>query len=113
MNILFVCFANLDRSPTAEHIYANRPGLEVKSAGVGWYAQQPVTVALLQWADVVLCMEEGQKQYIVEDFENFISGKIIDSLDIKDVYPRMHPKLVEIITKKVDAWLSEYHVNIE
>jgi len=66
-NILFVCSANIDRSPTAEHIYANQTGLEVKSAGVGWYAQQPVTTELLQWADVVLCMEEEHKNYIVKD----------------------------------------------
>ena len=108
MNILFVCHANLDRSPTAEQIYANRPGLEVKSAGVGWYAQQPVTAALLQWADAVLCMEEEHKKYIVEDFESVISGKVIDSLDVEDIHPCMHPKLVKIITEKVDAWLSKH-----
>ena len=61
IKILFVCSANIDRSPTAEHIYANQTGLEVKSAGVSWYAQQPVTTELLQWADVILCMEEEHK----------------------------------------------------
>ena len=30
--ILFVCSANIDRSPSVEHIYANQTGLEVKSA---------------------------------------------------------------------------------
>ena len=65
--ILFVCSANIDRSPTAEHIYANQTDLEVKSAGVGCYAQQPVTTELLQWADVVLCMEDEHKNHIVKD----------------------------------------------
>ena len=32
MKILFVCSANEDRSPTAERLYSNHPGLEVKSA---------------------------------------------------------------------------------
>ena len=113
MNILFVCSANVDRSPTAEHIYANHPGLKVKSAGVGRDARQPVNAALLQWADVVLCMEKHHKQYIVEDFERFIAGKVIDYLDVQDIYPRMHPKLIEIITEKVDAWLRKYYANMQ
>jgi len=106
--ILFVCSANVDRSPTAERIYKNHPGLEVKSAGTGWYAQQPVTADLLNWADIILCMEEKHKQYIMEDFGDFISGKIIDYLDVEDVYRCMDPKLIEIIKVKVDVWLSEY-----
>jgi predicted protein tyrosine phosphatase len=47
----------MDRSPTAERIYANHPGLEVKSAGVSSYAVTPVSPELLQWADVILTME--------------------------------------------------------
>ena len=51
-------------------------------------------------------MGEKHKKYIVEDFGDFINGKIIDYLDIDDLYQRMDPKLAQIITKKVDAWLN-------
>ena len=107
MKILFICSANVDRSPTAVRIYKDHPGLEVESAGTAWYAQTPVNEELLRWADAILCMEKRQKQMIVEDFSAIVSDKLIDYLDIEDVYPFMHPTLVEIIKEKTDAWLLE------
>ena len=106
-NILFVCSANVDRSPTAEHIYKNHPQLEVKSAGIHWNATQKVDEALLQWADVVLCMEEFQKRLIMIDFNTVIEGKIIDYLDVYDDYVRMSPELIEKIKEQMDAWVGE------
>jgi len=104
--ILFVCTGNVDRSPTAERIYKNHPELEVKSAGIPGYAQQPVSEELLQWADVILCMEDYHKRFIMNSYGNLIFGKIIDYLDIADEYSSMDPMLEIIIKKKVDAWLS-------
>jgi protein-tyrosine-phosphatase len=37
--VLFVCTGNYDRSPTAENMYKNVKGLEVKSAGISIAAQ--------------------------------------------------------------------------
>jgi predicted protein tyrosine phosphatase len=105
--ILFVCSANVDRSPTAEHIYKNHPGLEVKSAGVGMFANQQVTEDLIQWADIVLCMEDWHEQIIRNDYKILISEKIIDYLNIDDDYRRMDPELINIIKEKTDIWLSE------
>ena len=102
--ILFVCSANVDRSPTAERIYKNKPGMEVKSAGVSLYATTPISAELIQWADVVLCMSKWQKMEIEKRF--VIENTVIDYLDIEDDYSYMERKLVEIITKKVDAWLK-------
>ena len=107
MKILFVCSANVDRSPTAEQIYKNHPALEVKSAGASFYAQKPVNKELILWADAILCMENRQKWYIVEDFADIVFDKLIENLDIEDEYQFMHPSLVEIIKTKVDAWLCE------
>jgi len=106
--ILFLCSANIDRSPTAERIYSNYPELEVKSAGVSWFARKPVTAKYIEWADVILCMEEWQKQFIEQNFAEAIADKMVDSLDVEDIYPYMHPKLVEIIKEKTDRWLKEY-----
>ncbi len=93
VRILFVCTGNLCRSPMAEYLtreLAQRRGIEVevKSAGV-WAVQgepateetiavlqelgidakphrsQPLDWDLLEWADLVLTMEEWQKRQIV------------------------------------------------
>ena len=106
-HILFVCSANVDRSPTAEHMYQNHPQLEVKSAGIHWYATRKVDENLLQWADVILCMEEFQKQIIMRDFTSVVAGKIIDYLDVYDDYERMSPELRDAIKEQMDAWLRE------
>ena len=110
MKILFVCSANVDRSPTAERIYKDCAGLEVKSAGVGSHARQPVIQKLLEWADVILCMEKRHKQCIVEDFTEIVSRKKIDSLEIEDMYHFMQPTLIALIKAKTDAWLHENHI---
>jgi len=107
MKILFVCSANKDRSPTAEQIFKNHPGLEVKSAGASWYAINPVNKELILWADAIFCMENRQKWYIVEEFADIVSDKLIKCLDIEDIYPYMHPSLIEIIKAKMDAWFLE------
>ena len=105
--ILFLCSANMDRSPTAERIYADREGFEVKSAGVSWFARMQVSAELLEWADVILCMEEWQKQSIEKEYSEIIAHKKLDSLNVPDDYRYMNPLLVEIIKEKTDAWLLE------
>jgi len=105
--ILFVCFANIDRSPTAEQMYANHPNLETKSAGTASFATVPVSAELVKWADVILTMDEEQKRFIKQKFPDIISNKTIDSLGVIDIFPRMHPYLQDIIKTQVDAWLAE------
>ena len=107
--ILFVCTANMDRSPTAERIYANHPGLEVKSAGTAPYARMPVSAELIQWADAVICMENHHLRDILAKYPEIVSDKIIDHLNITDDYDYMSDALINIIKRKMDAWLHEYH----
>jgi len=112
--ILFVCTSNNDRSVTAEYLYSNHPGLEVKSAGLATKPPQtPVSTELLQWADVVLCMEEWHKTAIEDCYAACIEGKVIDYLDVQHQYPYLYPDLLEIIKKKVDAWLKNYDSKIQ
>ena len=113
MKILFVCSANQDRSPTAENLYKNRQGFEVKSAGVSWCARMPVSSRLINWADVILTMEKWQQDMIVEEYAEHLSGKIIDYLDVPDMYRYMHPLLQEMIREKTDAWLNKNQQNNE
>ena len=106
--ILFVCYMNIDRSPTAEYIYSQRPEFEVQSAGVSPYAQKPISAELVEWSDIILCMQGSHVAFIKKNFAEFIHDKIIDSLDVYDAYDYMDPPLVEILTKKVDDWLREH-----
>ena len=57
MNLLFVCARNRLRSPTAERIFADWPGVDTASAGTAADAEAPVTPELLDWADVIMVME--------------------------------------------------------
>ena len=41
-NILFICTQNRLRSPTAEQVFAEWPGVETASAGLGNDAEVPV-----------------------------------------------------------------------
>jgi len=110
--ILFVCSANVDRSPTAHRIYTDYPGIEAKSAGTSWYAHVRITKELVQWADVILCMENWQKHFVEREFSDLISNKKVDFLDIPDDYVYMNPALIELIKEKVDPWLSRYNEKI-
>ena len=105
--ILFVCLANMDRSPTAEHLYKNHPELEVKSAGIASFATVPVSTELIKWADVVLTMEDWHKLYIEREFSDIISNKKIDYLDIQDDYGYMHPQLQNTIRTRMNTWLQK------
>ena len=112
MKILFVCTANIDRSPTAEHIYSDTSDLEVKSAGISDYARTPISLELIEWADVILCMEKKHKTKIEKLFSAITEKKVIDFLDIPDNYRYMNIDLVNIIREKTDAWLSNYKVSL-
>ena len=114
MNILFVCSANEDRSPTAERLYANHPehpGLKVKSAGTSDYARARLSKTVLQWADVIICMERQHQRFIEDKYSDIVANKVIDHLNIWDIYPYMHPNLQKEIREKMDAWLREYQQN--
>ena len=110
MKILFVCSANIDRSPTAEEIYSGRYDMEVKSAGVADYATTPITLELIQWADIILCMEKKHKQKITKMFPDTVTNKVIDFLDVPDLYDYMNENLIHMIREKTDLWLYNYHM---
>ena len=109
MKILFVCSANVDRSPTAEHVCLGWRDLEVKSAGVSKYARIPICAELIQWADAVLCMEKRHILKIKKKFPGITVNKIIDSLNVPDIFPYMNKNLVNLLREKTGAWLHNYH----
>lgn len=102
MNILFVCSRNKWRSPTAEAIYKNIPGLNTRSAGTEPSAKIRLSAKMVIWADVIFVMEKKHKQRILEKFEFESNGKEIVVLNIPDDYQFMDPELIEEIKAGVD-----------
>ncbi|MCI0413984.1 phosphotyrosine protein phosphatase [bacterium] len=107
LKVLFVCNANKLRSPTAERIFRERPGLEVKSAGVDEDATVTVNRETLEWADLIFVMEKRQRNVIHKKFKDIYEKKPIVCLYIPDVYDLMQPELIELLMKRVLPHLNQ------
>ena len=104
-NVLFICTQNRLRSPTAEQVFANYPGLETQSAGLGNSAGTPVSPDLLAWSDLIFVMEKAHRNKLSKKFRPHLSGKRVICLDIPDEYDYMDPVLVQLLKEKVTRFL--------
>ena len=104
-NALFICSQNRLRSPTAEQVFADRPGWETASAGLKPDADVPVTPELLAWADVVFVMEPIHRVRLNQRFGPQLRGKRVVCLDIPDDYGFMDPALVTLLEARVPRHL--------
>ena len=104
-NILFICSQNRLRSPTAEQIFSRWTRINVSSAGTNRDAENPVTLELIQWADVIIAMERTHKNKLQKKFRPSLNGKNIICLGIPDEYGYMDPELVKILEVKVPRYL--------
>ena len=107
MNVLFVCSKNKWRSRTAETIFKNKNGLNIKSAGTEQSARIRLTWKMVEWAEVIFVMENKHKKRIFRDFKNSIDQQEIIVLDIPDNYPYMDEELIELLTQSVNFYLEE------
>ncbi len=103
--ILFVCSENRLRSPTAETIFSRYEGVEAIGAGTNASAETPVTVDLIEWADVILVMDKSHKNKISKQFREHLKNKKVGVLDIPDIYGYMEPILVQLLEKKVPRYV--------
>lgn len=106
-NILFVCSQNRLRSPTAEHIFADYPGLEVSSAGTNHHAENPLTAELVSWADIIVVMEKRHRSKLQQRFRAALRGQRVICLDIPDDYSFMDPDLVELLKIRMGRYLPQ------
>jgi predicted protein tyrosine phosphatase len=105
--ILFVCTANVDRSRTAEDLYAEDPRYEVRSAGTAAFATVRLDRELLLWADRVFVMNERDDAHATEIKLRFPgTGRPIVDLDIEDRWRRGHPELVSRLRRKLAPHLG-------
>lgn len=92
--VLCVCSAGLLRSPTAAHILSSPPfNFNTRAAGVVEdYALIHADQVLINWADVIICMEPWMEETIRSS--HVAKNKSIYCLNIKDDYPYMDDSLV-------------------
>jgi predicted protein tyrosine phosphatase len=99
---LFVCAANINRSPTAEDVFrkmAAKSGvdIEVNSAGISPLCARPVTKAMADQADLIFVMEDYMAWELATKYGQD-SARII-CLGIPDIYERGDPALVRILRR--------------
>ena len=103
-HLLFVCSQNRLRSPTAENVFSQWPGVEALSAGLNNDATTPVTPELLEWAHIVVVMEKAHRNKLTKKFNNHLKGKKVIVLDIPDEYEYMQPELIQLLKAKVPRY---------
>ncbi len=105
VRLLFICSQNKLRSPTAEQVFAAVDGIEVLSAGTNHGSEVPVSVDLIEWADIIFAMETEHKRKLVQRFSPQLRGKPLVVLAIPDHYGYMDPTLVSLLVQKTKRYL--------
>lgn len=107
MNILFICSRNIWRSRTAETIFKNRNGIQVRSAGTSKSARIRISHGLIEWADTIFVMENHHKKRLYESFSDLLHDKEIIVLDIPDEFEYMDEELVKNLEDSVSFYLND------
>ena len=110
LHYLFVCYANVDRSPTAEAVCRriaadNGLDIEASSAGMSKGATRPVTKKMADLADKIFVMEQDMLVEMVEGYGQN-PAKIV-CLDVLDLYKRNDPSLVAMLEEKIYRHLAQ------
>ncbi len=105
-HLLFVCSRNQWRSPTAESVFRRHPGVEVRSAGTSENARRTVRARDLEWADLVLVMEQKHRRILRQRFGRTLVDESVHVLEIPDDYRYMDPELVELLHACVTPFLN-------
>jgi predicted protein tyrosine phosphatase len=95
MKVLFICNQNQNRSKTAEVIFKDR--FETRSARL--FNEYPVTISDIDWADLVVVMEDFQRTELSNRFPRQYMNKRILSMQILDVYNYYEDDLIKILEK--------------
>lgn len=103
--VLFICGKNKWRSPTAEQMFCEYPGIECTSAGLSHDAEVPLSADLIEWADLIFVMEKQHKSKLSAQYTPELLGKKVVCLNIPDNYKFMEPALVKLLEVKVTPFL--------
>lgn len=103
--ILFVCSQARLRSPTAERVFADWPGVDTASAGLNADADCPLTPEDVTAAQLIFVMEKAHRNKLQRRFRAQLGGKRVICLDIPDDYDYMDPVLVALLRARVSKHL--------
>ncbi len=96
-----VCTGNMDRSPTAAMVLAEMCApMWVTSAGTEPWASNPLTLELLEEADIVCAMEEAHLRFIRDRFGDSHAEKVI-VLHVPDNYVCWEDELVRLLKPRL------------
>ena len=87
--LLFLCSQNKLRSPIAETIFCDHPGVEVDSAGLNRGATVYLSDEQVEWADLILVMETAHRNKLNRNYRHLLAGKRVVVLGIPDDYEYM------------------------
>jgi len=104
--VLFVCTQNKVRSLTAEHLYRDRPDLDVKSCGTATFAKNRLSKELLKWAEVVFTFDDTQTEAITKNFPTEAQGRPVVCLGLPDIFTYKSDALVVKVIAKLDPHLG-------
>ena len=110
-HVLFICEGNLHRSPTAERLYSTTPGIKARSAGLSHVARLRVHDELLEWANVIVIMEERLREMLQVRFRESVKDKELICLDVPDDFQFLQPELLTILTEKLGPLLGAPFIN--
>lgn len=105
-HILVVCARNKKRSRTAEYIFKNDNRFAIRSVGLSVKSPRKISENDLNWASLVLAMENNHRAKIKEVY-SFLDLPPIEVLGIPDDYEFMDAELIEILEDKINAILNE------
>ena len=105
LRVLFICSRNRLRSPTAEQVFSDWPGIEVSSAGLDPTAAAPVTPELLEWADTIFVMERSHRSKLSRKFGRHLKKQRVICLNIPDEYVYMDERLIRLLKTTVPRHL--------
>ena len=97
MKVLFICNQNEHRSKTAEEIFQQK--FTTRSAGL--FNTSPIEASQMDWADVVVVMEDFQRTELAKRFPHQYLVKRIVSLHVPDVFSYGQPELKALLKERM------------
>jgi len=100
-NILIICGKNKRRSLTAEYIFKNDNRFNVRSAGLSPKSDHKLSENDLNWAGLILVMENDHRAKIRQLYRH-MPVPAIEVLNIADEYEYLDEELIRILIEKTD-----------
>jgi predicted protein tyrosine phosphatase len=100
-HVLFLCSQNRLRSPTAESIFTDSDGFEVRSAGLNNDAVVPTTPELVEWANYIFVMEKAHRNKLQKKFKKHLNKQKVICLNIPDEYEYMEDGLIRLLRHRL------------